>query len=318
MNFNAEQLVAIQHDLGPAIVTAPAGSGKTSCFVQRIARLRPTHKVLGITYTKAAANHMKERIQRVVPEELHAELNISTIHSLCWSILRDADVELSMAMQAKAFLLPPFAPKTILETFITDKTVKLSTLTSAFSLAKNFNVRPAESLDFFIEQGLANPEFLQEAYGMYEAGRHDYRDKSSDEFIGRYDQDDVLVLTVDYLETNEDLRWRWGSRYKYILVDEAQDTSPVQFRIIELLMEGGSHNNVMFVGDLRQSIYGFRGAYPHYLQEFADKHEAKVINLLDNYRSTSDIVQLANTIASKMTDIDERFRPDMKTGRTNA
>jgi len=311
MEFNPQQLDAISHEDGPVIVTAPAGSGKTSCFVQRLARLVQKHKkTLGITYTKFAAQNMRDRVEKLVPTELHSDLNISTIHSLCWSILKDADVDLAMAMQAKAFLLPPFAPRSILERYTTDRNVKLSTLTSAFGLAKNFYIKPDESLDFFISQGYSDPELLQDAYSFYEQERQQYQDKNFD-FVGRYDQDDVLVLTADYLASNEDLRWRWGNRFKYILIDEAQDTSPIQFNIIESLLDGGGHTNVMLVGDLRQSIYGFRGAFPQYVQQFATKYNARVINLLTNYRSRPEIVDFANAIARNMMDIEEQYRPDM-------
>lgn len=313
MQFNPEQLEAIAHGDGPVIVAAPAGSGKTSCFVQRLARLVNSQnrgKVLGITYTKFAAQNMRERVEKLVPVELHPDLNISTIHSLCWSILKDADVDLAMAMQAQAFLLPPYAPRSILERYTTDRNVKLSALTSAFGLAKNFYVKPEDSLEFFISQGLNEPELLQDAYMFYEQERQQYQDKNFD-FVGRYDQDDVLVLTADYLASNEDLRWRWGNRFKYILIDEAQDTSPIQFNILESILEGGEHTNIMLVGDLRQSIYGFRGAFPQYVQEFASKYDARVINLRTNYRSRPEIVAFANAIARNMLDIDEQYRPDM-------
>jgi len=311
MDFNEKQLEAILHGEGPAIVAAPAGSGKTSCFVHRIAKLTEKvapFRILGVTYTKSAATNMKDRLRLLVNNQVHSELNISTIHSLCWSIIKDADVEISMAMSANCFKMPPFLPQAILEKYDNEFGIKLSTFTSAFSLAKNYNIRPHESLEFFEEKGFSFADSIKEAYEFYENERLNYSDRGH---IGRYDFDDILMLAVDYLETNEDLRWRWGSKYKYILIDEAQDTSPVQFRVVELLLDGGNHNNVMLVGDLRQSIYGFRGAFPQYSQDFADKHQAKVINLTVNYRSNRDIVELANIIAANMDDIDPRFRPDM-------
>ena len=106
--FNGGQIEAIKHGVGPAVVAAPAGSGKTACFVNRIARLLfeegvyPS-QVLGITFTKAAAINMKERLQTLVPMEWSSELNISTIHSLCWGIIRDADPRLAKAIASQAF-----------------------------------------------------------------------------------------------------------------------------------------------------------------------------------------------------------------------
>jgi DNA helicase-2/ATP-dependent DNA helicase PcrA len=157
---------------------------------------------------------------------------------------------------------------------------------------------------------------LEEAYRYYERERLAYMDKNNPSFVGRYDQDDVLVMVADLLKGDEALRRRWGGKFKFILVDEVQDTSPVQFEIVEALMQGGGHQNVMLVGDLRQSIYGFRGAFPQYIQNFTDTFNARVINLGINYRSKPEVVTVANRIARAMTDIDERFRSDMIAGKS--
>lgn len=326
--FNGGQIEAIKHGVGSAVVAAPAGSGKTACFVNRIARLLfeegvyPS-QVLGITFTKAAAINMKERLQTLVPMEWSSELNISTIHSLCWGIIRDADSRLAKAIASQAFLIPQYAVRSILEKFITGfssmydlRDVKLSSITSALGLAKNYHIKPIGSAQFFQSRGMAAPGMLEEAYRFYERERLSFMDKNNPSFVGRYDQDDVLVMVADMLKNDENLRRRWGSKFKFILVDEVQDTSPVQFEIVEALMQGGGHQNVMLVGDLRQSIYGFRGAFPQYIQSFTDTFNARVINLGINYRSKPEVVNVANRIARAMSDIDERFRADMIAGKS--
>jgi len=327
--FNGGQIEAIKHGVGPAVVAAPAGSGKTSCFVNRIARLLfeegvAPNQVLGMTFTKAAASSMKDRLQKLIPNNWHEDLQISTIHSICWAMLRDADRGLSSQMNANMFLIPSYVVKNINEAAIgrfakmygLDPTaVKSSSIKSAISLAKNYRIPALGSSSFFASRGFANTQFLEDAYRYYERERLNYVDKKNPSFRGRYDQDDVLVMVAELLSSDAVFRKRWGSKFKFILVDEVQDTSPVQFEIVDFLMHGGEHRNVMLVGDLRQSIYGFRGAFPQYIQQFTDKYEAKVINLSFNYRSKPEIVEIANRIARKMVDIDDRFRADMQVGR---
>lgn len=326
-SMNGGQIEAVKHGVGPSVVAAPAGSGKTHCFVNRIARLLfeegvfPS-QVLGLTFTREAAGNMKERLKSLIPNEWHEDLQISTIHSMCWGILRDANPSLKTAMAADKFLIPSFAVKSILEQFCSNfrsiydlKDVKLSYFTSAFGLAKNYHVTPMGSSKFFASKGFGSPDMLEEAYRFYERERLSYVDRKSPSFQGRYDQDDVLVMTAEILKNDANLRRRWGSKFKFILVDEVQDTSPIQFEIVEALMEGGGHTNLMLVGDLRQSIYGFRGAFPQYIQDFTDKFNARVINLQFNYRSVPPIVKAANKVARAMLDIDERFRADMLVGR---
>jgi len=328
--FNGGQLEAIKHGVGPAVVAAPAGSGKTACFVNRIARILfeegvyPS-QVLGVTFTKAAADNMKERLQKLVPTEWSSDLSISTIHSLCWAVVRDADPRLAQQMKTiNSFLIPGFAVRNILEKFIQNfssrlgadpRNIKSSSLKGAIGLAKNYHVKPLGSREFFSQRGFSPAEFYEEAYRYYERERLDYFDRKQPGVTGRYDQDDMLVLAADYLASDEALRKKWGGKFKFILVDEVQDTSPIQFEIVELLMKGGGHKNVMLVGDLRQSIYGFRGAFPQYIQTFTDTHDARVINLNFNYRSRPQIVEIANRVARRMHDIDERFRSDMIAGK---
>jgi len=326
-SLDGAQIEAVKHGEGPCVVAAPAGSGKTRCFVTRMARLifeggiAPS-EVLGVTFTKAAAGEMKSRLEGMLPIAWHATLDVRTIHSLAWGIVNDGDADLKKQMDAQHFMLPSYGFRKIMESFISEfsriypmRNVKLSDFKSAFTLAKNYNVKPAGSAAFFSERNLnIQGATLEEAYRYYERNRLMYTEQSNN-FRGRYDYDDLLVLASDMLRANPHLARRWGAKFKYVLVDEVQDTSPVQFEIIEALIKGSGHINLMLVGDLRQSIYGFRGAYPQYIQEFTDKHNARVINLRFNYRSKPEIVGVANKIARRMSDIDARFRDDMTAAR---
>ncbi|NBR25229.1 MAG: hypothetical protein EBU08_15930, partial [Micrococcales bacterium] len=178
--MNGGQIEAVKHGVGPAVVAAPAGSGKTHCFVNRIARLLfeegvyPS-QVLGLTFTRDAANVMKERLKSIIPNEWHEGLQISTIHSLCWAILRDHDQSINLAMRADKFLIPSFVTKNILERFITNfrsiydlREVKLSHFSGAFGLAKNYHISPRGSAKFFAEKGFTQPDMLEEAYLYFE------------------------------------------------------------------------------------------------------------------------------------------------------
>jgi len=312
--FNHEQRSVIEFDTGPCVVAAPAGSGKTRCFTHRIARLLEKgtlpSQILGLTFTKAAAESMKNRLVYLVTPEQQLDLTMGTMHSLCWSILRDSDKRIAKAMSSQQNLLPAYMFKGFLERFLSDfeqlydfSEVKLSAIKSSIGLAKNHLIDPYRSRDFFSRYSRLNPEMLQEAFIYCERERLD---------LGKYDQDDVVTKTVELLG-DKVIHRRWASKYKFILVDEAQDTTPVQFKIIELL--GQYHNNIMFVGDMRQSIYGFRGADPVSVASFAEASNATVINLLDNYRSGTNIISFANEIADGMGDIPDNLRAAMRPTR---
>lgn len=323
MTFNPEQLQVIEFGTGPCVVAAPAGSGKTRCFVHRIARLIEkgtlSSQILGVTFTKAAAESIKERLSFLVTPEAQLDLNISTIHSLCWSIVRDTDKGLAKAMSAQQFLLPSYVFRGFLEKFTIEfgdlydfTDVKFSMIKSAIGLAKNYLIAPESSEEFFRSLGhVLHAAMLQDAYRYCERERLNY---SASGFTGRYDQDDVMVKAAELL-SDAVVQRRWASKFNFILVDEAQDTTPIQFHIIELL--GKRHNNIMLVGDVRQSIYGFRGGSPSHIWSFTNRLQAAQINLLTNYRSHHDIVGVANAIADNMTDIPAQFKVPMVPSSTS-
>lgn len=316
-DFNTEQLQAIEFGDGHCIVSAPAGSGKTRCLTHRIVRLLDRgvlpDQILSLTFTKAAAESMKNRLAYLVTPEQQLDLNVGTIHSLCWAILRDSDKNIAKAMASQQFLLPGYLFKNMLDQFLVDlgslydfSDTKLAAIKSAISLAKNHLITPYQSREFFRTVSRLDSEMLQEAFIYCENERLR---------LGKYDQDDVLVKTFELLQ-DKVIRRRWASKYRYLLVDEAQDTTPAQFKIIEIL--GQHHGNIMLVGDMRQSIYGFRGAAPSAITDFAGTHKATVINLVTNYRSNADIVAFANDISLFMHDIPSELRPFMMSKASNS
>jgi DNA helicase II / ATP-dependent DNA helicase PcrA len=289
-DLNPAQREAVLHTEGPVLVVAGAGSGKTRVLTRRIAHLlgavgvKPS-EILAITFTNKAAGEMRERVGDLVGPPARAAW-VMTFHSACGRILRREAQRLGYRStftiydQADQIRLV----KRCLEELDRDpKRFTPRGIHSQISNAKNTLVGPVEYTErvaSFYDQTVA------EVYDLYQKRLF---------ASNAVDFDDMLFLTVDVLERFPEARAKWQEAFRYVLVDEYQDTNHAQYRLLQLLAE--KHRNVFAVGDPDQSIYGFRGADIRNVMEFEqDFPGSYTIALEQNYRSTQHILDAANGI----------------------
>ena len=281
---------------GPSLVIAGAGSGKTRVLTYKIAYLlqqgvKPWN-VLALTFTNKAAREMKQRIGNLVGNEVASRLVMGTFHSIFSRILR-AEAE-HIGFNSNYTIYDDTDSRSLVKNIIKemgldDKTYKPSTVHNRISMAKNHMIsaydysNDASALERDKEQRMPN------IYKVYLAYAERCRQANAMDF------DDLLLLTYQLLKDNEDIRQKYADRFKYVLVDEYQDTNTVQQRIVWLLTK--EHQNVCVVGDDAQSIYSFRGANIDNILDFRDMYDgAKLFKLERNYRSTQHIVEAANSL----------------------
>ena len=289
--LNKPQKEAVFHTEGPLLILAGAGSGKTRVLTHRIAYLIEEKgvnpwNILAITFTNKAAEEMRQRVDSLVG--IGAEsIWVSTFHSMCVRILRRYIDRLGYDNRFTIYdtddqktLMKEVCRKTDIDT----KRFKERMLLSVISSAKNEMILPVE---FELNAG---GDFVQlkiaKVYKEYEA---QMRANNALDF------DDLLVKTVQLLETQPDVRENYQERFRYIMVDEYQDTNTVQFRLVSLL--AGKYRNLCVVGDDDQSIYKFRGANIRNILDFEKEFsDAKVIKLEQNYRSVGNVLEVANSV----------------------
>lgn len=289
--LNKPQKEAVFHTEGPLLILAGAGSGKTRVLTHRIAYLIEEkgvnpRNILAITFTNKAAEEMRQRVDSLVG--IGAEsIWVSTFHSMCVRILRRYIDRLGYDNRFTIYdtddqktLMKEVCRKTDIDT----KRFKERMLLSVISSAKNEMILPEE---FELNAG---GDFVQlkiaKVYKEYEA---QMRANNALDF------DDLLVKTVQLLETQPDVRENYQERFRYIMVDEYQDTNTVQFRLVSLL--AGKYRNLCVVGDDDQSIYKFRGANIRNILDFEKEFsDAKVIKLEQNYRSVGNVLEVANSV----------------------
>ena len=290
-NLNEPQREAVFHTDGPLLILAGAGSGKTRVLTHRIAYLIEERgvspwNILAITFTNKAAGEMRQRVDNLVGYGAES-IWVSTFHSACVRILtRFID---RLGYDNRFTIYDTDDQKTLIkevcrQTDIDTKKFKERMLLSVISSAKNEMILPDE---FELNAG---GDFAQQkiarAYREYEA-----RLKANNAL----DFDDLLVKTVQLLDTQPDIRENYQERFRYIMVDEYQDTNTVQFKLVSLL--AGKYRNLCVVGDDDQSIYKFRGANIRNILDFEKEYpDAKVIKLEQNYRSTENILNAANSV----------------------
>jgi DNA helicase-2/ATP-dependent DNA helicase PcrA len=289
-DLNPAQREAVLATEGPVLVVAGAGSGKTRVLTHRIAHLitacgvKP-QEILAITFTNKAADEMKSRLEGVLGGVVRT-MWVMTFHAACGRILRKEAARLGYRQnftiydQADQVRLT----KAVLEELDRDpKRFVPRGIHSQISMAKNQLVSPAEyrsRVASFYDQTVAD------AYDLYQRRLH---------ASNAVDFDDLLMLTVEVLERFPEARTRWQKAFRYVLVDEYQDTNHAQYRLLQLL--AGEHKNLFVVGDPDQSIYAFRGADIRNILEFErDFGGARVIALEQNYRSTNPILRAANAV----------------------
>lgn len=295
-NLNPQQREAVQTTDGPLLVLAGAGSGKTRVITVRIAHLIKNkgvlpHRILAVTFTNKAAGEMRQRVVELLGgERLQSQPLISTFHSLCVRILR-SDIEKLEEGYTKSFTIyDTDDSQRVIKACIRDlgfdeKQVVPRVVRSAISAAKN----RGEDSELFASKIQHTDEKRAAAAKVYRMYEERLRTANALDF------DDLLIKTVRLLRKSADVREKYNDRFEYILVDEYQDTNPLQLALIKYLTE--KHQNICVVGDDAQSIYGFRQADIRNILEFENHFQsARVILLEQNYRSTQTILDAADAI----------------------
>ena len=297
--LNPEQEKAVKHFEGPLLILAGAGSGKTRVLTHRVAYLISEYgvnpwNILALTFTNKAAGEMRERVDSIVGEDLANDIWVSTFHSTCVRILRryiealgyersftiyDSDDQKALMRDILKFLeLDP-------------KKYKERAILSAISAAKDELVSPEE-----FEQRAQGDYYKEICARCYREYQKRLRDSNALDF------DDLICKTIELFENHKDVLSYYQNRFRYIMVDEYQDTNTAQFRLISLLAnttgtDGTLVHNLCVVGDDDQSIYKFRGANIYNILNFESQYpDTKVIKLEENYRSTGNILDAANAV----------------------
>jgi DNA helicase II / ATP-dependent DNA helicase PcrA len=295
-SLNSRQIEAVQATEGPLLVIAGAGSGKTRVITVRIAYLIAEkgvtpHNILAVTFTNKAAGEMRERVEELLRgHSLNSRPLISTFHSLCVRILRQ-DIEVLDEGYKRSFTIydaddsQKVIKACIKELGLDEKSLAPRMVRAAISKAKN----RGEDVELFtsrVEQTDEKRAAIARIFRMYEQRLR---------LANALDFDDLLIKAVRLLRKSPETRDKYNERFKYILVDEYQDTNPLQLALIKYLTE--KQQNICVVGDDAQSIYGFRQADIRNILEFEDHFpNAKVVFLEQNYRSTQTILDVADAI----------------------
>ena len=288
--LNKQQREAAMYTEGPLLILAGAGSGKTSTMTHRIAymieelHINP-YQILAVTFTNKAAGEMRDRVEALVGEDLN--MWILTFHSACLRILRKHAEVLGYGTDFAVY--DPTDQKTVVKNIIKElgldpKKFKPAYFLGAISKCKEQKISPAE---YQLENG------------------DDYKEKCIYEVYFRYEKtlkknnamdfDDLLLNAVRLFEKDEAVLLEYQNRFRYIMVDEYQDTNMLQYQFVKMLAE--AHDNICVVGDDDQCIYQWRGADIRNILEFEkDFKNAKVIKLEQNYRSTSNILDAAHSV----------------------
>lgn len=285
--LNDKQKEAVLHMDGPCLVIAGAGSGKTKVLTTRIANLIDSgvspYNILAITFTNKAAKEMRERLELLVPNN---NAFVGTFHSFGVRIIRE-NYDL-LGLNRNFTILDSDDVTTIIKRIMKEKNIDSKECAPAYirnriSFIKNENMSIAEIEKFF------NTPAEKIAYEVYKEYINILKNNNSVDF------DDLLLLPVKLFKNNPEVLEKYQDRFKYILIDEYQDTNEVQYSLTKLLAK--KHQNIFIVGDPDQSIYMFRGAnYKNILNFEKDYKNAVIIPLEENYRSTSNILNAANSV----------------------
>ncbi len=301
LELNNKQREAVEHEAGPLIIIAGAGSGKTKVLTTRIAHLIKRgvdpFRILALTFTNKAAAEMKERIDHILGNSESRNLYIGTFHSVFAKILR---VEAERLGYPSSFTIydsddSKSVVKSIVQNLnLDDKLYKPNLVFSRISAAKNSLISPYQYLNdkhIQMEDGRSNRPHLGTIYAAYV-------DKCFKN--GAMDFDDLLVKMYELLTKHPEVLAKYQKRFQYVMIDEYQDTNMAQYKIVKLL--AAVHENICVVGDDAQSIYSFRGATIENILRFQDDYpDAKLVKLEQNYRCTQNIISVANAIINNNT-----------------
>ena len=290
--LNPAQLGAVTHTEGPLLILAGAGSGKTRVLTHRISYLldegfAAPDEILAITFTNKAANEMKDRVALLVGPESR-KMWVSTFHAFCARILR---VHAEKLGYRREFTIYDSADQVrLVRRCITElgkdpKRFNPRSFHAQISAAKNLLL---DASDYLRQTEGFMAENVAEVYDLYQKRLYENN---------AMDFDDLIMQTVALLEVFPEVRERYQRRFKYVHVDEYQDTNHAQYRLVNVL--AAAHRNLCVVGDDDQSVYSFRGADIRNILDFErDYPEAKVVRLEQNYRSTRTILDAANAVVA--------------------
>jgi DNA helicase II / ATP-dependent DNA helicase PcrA len=295
--LNEPQREAVLHKDGPIMIIAGAGSGKTKVLTTRITHLMSYHgvdafNILALTFTNKAAKEMKERVERILGNSEARNLYIGTFHSVFARILRSEAP--NIGYPSNFTIYDTDDAKSVVKTVVKemdldDKLYKPNVVYNRISSLKNDLIGPAEYATNYEKQqedARANRPMIGQIYDAY--AKRCYKN-------GAMDFDDLLFKFYILLKNVPKSLSKYQQKFKYLMIDEYQDTNTAQYEIVKLL--GAMHENVCVVGDDAQSIYSFRGATIENILQFEkDYDDVKVVKLEQNYRSTKNILSVANEI----------------------
>lgn len=289
-NLNERQKEAVSHINGPILVVAGAGSGKTKVLTHRIANLidNGVHpmNILGVTFTNKAAGEMQERIDRLLGEQFYAKPLIGTFHSIGVRILRQ-DME-ALNRKTSFTIMDSDDTKALVRQICKDlelpsDLVHPKAVQNRISQAKNSMLTADE---FSLNIASEFDRKVSDVFTVYERQLVQ---------MNAVDFDDLLILPVRIFQNYAQILEKYQKRWQYLLIDEFQDTNPVQYLFASLLSD--KHQNICAIGDSDQAIYSFRGATIQNILDFNKNFpEAKVVKLEQNYRSTSNILSAADSV----------------------
>ena len=285
--LNEQQLEAVRHIDGPCLVIAGAGSGKTKVLTTRIAYLLESgisdYNILAITFTNKAAKEMRERLNVLVPDN---HVFVGTFHSFGLKIIRK-NIE-ALGMNKNFTILDSDDVLSLIKKIMKEKGIDIKEVSPYFvrnkiSFIKNELLTDADMDKFF------NTPVEKQVIEIYHEYDRLLRKNNSVDF------DDLLKLPVELFKKDKGILLKYQEHYKYILIDEYQDTNEVQYKLSRLLAD--KYKNIFVVGDPSQSIYGFRGANFRNILDFEKNFkDTKVVKLEQNYRSTKNILDAANSV----------------------
>ncbi|MCK4760590.1 MAG: UvrD-helicase domain-containing protein [Candidatus Aminicenantes bacterium] len=294
-SLNSDQKEAVSYFDSPLLIIAGAGSGKTKVITHKIAYLIESGKyspgdILGVTFTNKAANEMRKRIESLTGTAA-GKFNISTFHSLGLRILRESG-HLS-GFDTEWQVMDDNDQKNVIGRIAGDNfdyfTNDEIELTRKKINAAKMNLNYPNNPDYLMQKGFNGDEV--KIFSLY----YDYQKQCK-----LWDYEDLVSLPVKLLQTYEDLREKYASLFKYVLVDEFQDTNPNQYDLVKEI--AGKHKNITIVGDDDQAIYAWRGASIRFLFNFEnDFPGVYIIKLVQNYRSTRQILDFANNLIESNT-----------------
>ena len=294
--LNPAQREAASHIEGPLLILAGAGSGKTKTITYRMAHMLedyriPGAQILALSFTNKAAREMLTRLRALVPAKNRKGITLSTFHSLGLKILRESIHHLKNGFDSH-FTIYDSADqmsllRQVLKPFKSEKNFDRSVLISIMSKLKNALITPEEFPSHpQFQIGNKYHEFLLHIYPIYQ---------NQLRLLNALDFDDILFHVCNLFKLAPEIADQYSERFRYIIVDEYQDTNPIQFKILQGLTR--AHQNICVVGDDDQSIYAFRGADISNILSFEFQYpNTKVIKLEENYRSTQRILALSNSI----------------------